>query len=316
MGDICSWLLRNGDEAWIAGATCDDQCMTMLVQQCGVPANRIILMDPGGRFEDFGGDVCYRLDADLVDVQWAIQIPAGGFPCAAIATMHGAVSMPPPTIFQGAISVEESAQQRHRFAHLGLPLAEVLNWCNTARFPFRERLGEGVVFIGRSFKMVNVRKVAPLYAGRIEAYGTVTAAEHIASLPANVEWRGVCDSAAVMPQARVVIGCAQVALEAMAAGRWVLCGQNLHLSPEVLVDTVPEGRIVRPANVAEISAAGQFNYRRPPEPRAEEVLAELEWALAHDAPEERRALRDWVEERHSLEAQVRKIRAFYREVAG
>jgi hypothetical protein len=313
MGDLCRWLLDNGDDCYILASTFDALGEAVLHGQCGVPLDRVIYYNTGNGFycdhiQDFFHEHLVKLGCDLVDVQWFPGYDVVPFPCKAVATMHGVTSAPPPSIFSGIIAVE---------AGLGFPAAwkhyaTVMNWVNLHRFPFLEKLGEGLCFGGRAFKNINVRKVLPFYQGAIDGYGTSNAPQM--NMPPNWRWHGFADLAQVFPKYRIVFGSAQVAMEAIAAGRLVIAGQSLHLPAGAMGGLVPEGCLVTPANIEQQALEHSFGYRHGKEPTAEEVWAEVQKALANDFTEERKAMRGWIEERHSMDVQCGRIRNFYEEV--
>ncbi len=306
MGDLCRWMNDNGAEAWIVAAAADNIGLTILHGQCGLPTNRVRLMEPGGNLERFLVDQVSELGATVVDHQWwGAGIPHGGFPVPAVATLHGRVPYPPGGFYQGILSVETMVD--HRFLRTLAPrYAQVWNWVDLERFPFVPALGQGAAFFGRSFKTVNVRKVASLWPGTIDCYGVATAS--LDNLPENAHWLGFADPAALMPKYRVIFASAQVALEAMAVGRHVIAGQEFDY-------TVPGGVLVTPQNVDHL-APMQFyceDLGEVVERTAEEVYEQFLIAMSEDRLEERRTLRGWVEDHHDRDVQCGKILGFYEE---
>jgi hypothetical protein len=321
MGDICRWLLDHGDECWIIASTFDGLGEAVLHGQCGVPVDRVIYLQGSnfekynGNFENFVYDQLATLSIDVADIQWHIQIPPQ-FPCTAIATVHGAVPAPPVTAFQGVISVEENLGLKIWYDHMHprVMLRCIQNWVNLKRYPYQEKLGNGICFVGRSFKMLNIQKIAPFYDGVIEAYGTSHSA--IEGLPSNVNWHGFVDPATVIYRHRILFGSAQVALEGLAAGRLVIAGQRLHLSPDAMPNVQPDGRLVTIENVDSMIADGmQFSYTDKGEPSAEQVWFDVQRALRDDMTKQRRALRKRVERLHNIDTQIGLIRQFYEELA-
>ena len=312
MGDIVRWLIDHGDEAWIAANIPRFDGVRLLVEQCGVPLDRMFF------FEDNGGairassmsiwinKIAKRVKADVVDVQWHPGYEQIEYPCPAVATLHGIVGAPPPSIFQGVVAVEDRLVNGSHYKH---GAAVVWNWVNLRRFPFREELGEGICSAGREFKGINVRKVLLHYDKVIDGYGTP--AEPDQEWPITYHWHGFQDLAEVFPRYRVVLASAQTAMEAMAAGRLVIAGQTPHVN---MASVKPAGFLVVPANV-ETLAQQSFAYCEE-EPSALEVWLDCKHALEHDMLEERRALRAWVEERHNIDTQIAQIREYYEEVAG
>lgn len=315
MGDLCRYLLDEGHEAWIAASTFDALGEAVLHGQCGVPLNRVLYYaHPDGGFrapfmQDWIAQIVREREIDLVDVQWHPGFDPVKWDCPSIATIHGVTSRPPASIFDGVIAVEDRIIDGDAYKH---GAAVIWNWVNLRRFPFREELGEGICFAGRAFKAVNVRKLLQYYDGPVDGYGTSTAAQ--LDMPDAWRWHGFADLAEVFPRYRIVFASAQTAMEAMAAGRFVIAGQSLHL--QHMGTHRPEGCLVTPDNVGALARANSFSYRRGYEPTSREVWADVQTALENDMPEERRALRAWVEERHSLEVQCGKIVEYYRQVAG
>lgn len=312
MGDLCRWLLDAGDECWIVASGAYDTALTILCGHCRVPANRILYMPPGGVFEDFLNETAANLEADVIDHQWwGAGIPKDGFAKPAICTLHGLVTPPPAGYYKGIISVE-TLHDEHAMRALTPNYQVIWNWVNLDRFPFREELGESAAFFGRSFKMINAFKVAEHWPGMIDCYGM--ASEALPEFPPNMEWHGFADTAEVMPRYRVIFGSAQVVLEAMAAGRFVIAGQGY------FIDTVPAGHLVTPENVDAL-AQNQFYCERRGDPELKErtsleVYADFQWAMENDLPEERRYLRQWVESYHSMDTQCGRIRQLYEECIG
>jgi len=315
MGDLCRWLLDNGHEAWILASQFDALGEAVVHGQCGVPIDHVLYNVTGeggwhyGSMAEFVGAKVKELGADLVDVQWYPGFDPIHWKCPAVATIHGITTRPPPAIFSGVIAVEDGIVDGSAYRS-GAPV--IWNWVNLRRFPFREELGEGLCFVGRAFKAVNVRKVAHFYDGPIDGYGTSTAPQ--GDMPANWRWYGFTDLATVFPRYRVAFASAQCAMEAMAAGRLVIAGQSLHLPN--MGTFHPEGCLVTPENVDALARANSFSYRRGSEPTAWDVWADVQTALGNDMLEERRALREWIEERHNIDVQCGRILDFYQEVTG
>jgi len=325
MGDICRWLNDNGDEAHIIASMFDGLGEAVLHGQCGVPVDRVHYFHSPGMFDKYDGDwgkfvyaTLADLGADLVDVQWFLDGMPPAFPCCSVATVHGAVPPPPATLVQAVISVEENEGLRRWYDHTHprVMVRVVQNWVNLKRYPYQERLGEGIVFVGRSFKMGNVRKIAGYYAPSvIEAYGT--SHSHMTDLPANVNWHGFVDPTTVIYRHRVLFASAQCALEGVAAGRLVIAGQNLHLPPDSMPNVYPDGRLVTPDNVESMVGDGmQFSYVVGREPTPEEVWYDTQKALRYDFTKERRELRRRVERMHNIDTQIAMVRDVYREVVG
>ena len=313
LGDLCRYLLDNGDDCFILASTFDALGEAVIHGQCGVPLDRVIYYNTGDGFfcdhiQDFFEGKVRDLGIDLVDVQWFPGYDVVPFPCKAVATIHGISSCPPPSIFSGLISVEDGLGFSQAWKHYEV----IWNWVNLRRFPFQEKLGEGLCFGGRAFKNINVRKVLPFYNGMIDGYGTSNAPQ--TNLSPNWRWHGFADWAEKVPNYRVAFGSAQVVMESIAAGRLVIAGQSCHLPQSAMGDLVPEGKLVMPDNIESLSRANSFSYRHGREPLPEEVWAEVQKALANDFTEERRVMRQWIEERHSMDTQCSKIRAFYSRV--
>ena len=312
LGDLCRWLLDNGDEAWIVCSGAYDTALTILCGHCGVPVNRILHLPPGKDHAEFLNETAADLQADVIDHQWwGAGIPASGFEKPTVCTLHGLVVSPPSGYYRGILSVE-TLHDEHRMRTLAPHYGVVYNWANLRRFPFHEQLGEGAAFFGWAFKLVNAYKVAEHWTGTIDCYGMVSDA--IPELPPNMIWHGFADTAGVMPRYRVVFGSAQVVLEAMAAGRQVIAGQGY------FIDTIPAGHLVTPANVDAL-AQNQFYCERRGDPELKErtsaeVYADFQEAMANDRLEERRQLRRWVESYHSMDVQCQRIRDFYEECIG
>lgn len=313
MGDLVRWLLDNGDEAWIAANVIWNLGRDVLFGQCGVPEDRVLLWGPEGNdpqtWPALGGDWIRQqvsaTGADVVDVQWHPGYSLDTYSCPAVATIHGAVGAPPPSVFEGVISVQDEIIDGGAYRQ-GAPV--IHNWVNLSRFPFTEQLGEGICHIGRGFKAENAVKILEHYDGVVDAYGSLM--DPLLDPPKGWRWQGWCDPAEVMPRYRVVLGTAQVAMEAMAAGRHVICGQTPHVNTP---DMYSEGRLVAPANV-EALARVQFAYRFGHELKSLAVWQAAQYALANERLEDRRALRAWIEEHHSLDGQCRRIRDYYEEV--
>lgn len=309
MGDLGRWLLDNSDQAWIvcAGVT-TDLAYTILCGQCGFPYHRILSMPAGGVIEEWVIEKCQEVGADILDVQWCGSLPPA-FPCTAIYTTHGLTQpYPERTDFAGHIAVDRLPPYHggRRFA----PVWETIyNWVNLDRFPYQEKLGEGACFVGRSFKMGNVRRVAARWEGTIDAYGISTGG--LEDLPANVNWLGFADPAQVIYDYRVVFASAQAALEAMAAGRFVICGHEQG-------DYNSEGRLLLPCNVEPL-ASRQFWHTGnilAPGPDDDALWQDFQEAMACDFNRERRQLRAYVEREHDMEKQCRKIRKLYEKARG
>jgi len=304
IGDLGRWLLDNGDEAWLvcAGVT-SDLAYTILCGQCGFPYHRILQMPAGGTVEQWVVDQCREVKADILDVQWCHGIP-DELPCAAVYTTHG-LTQPYPERhdFAGHIPVDKLPPHHggRRFA----PVWEtVYNWANLRRFPYQEKLGEGACFVGRSFKMGNVRRVAARWSGIVDAYGI--SAGNMEDLPANVNWLGFSDPAQVIYGYRVVFASAQSALEGMAAGRLVIAGheQGGYNS---------EARLLTPANVEGLASRQFWHTGRSeaPGPDDEALWRDFAVAMQCDFARERRQLRAYVEREHDMDKQCRKIRRIY-----
>jgi hypothetical protein len=77
---------------------------------------------------------------------------------------------------------------------------------------------------------------------------------------------------------------------------------------------VPQGCLVTADNIEELSKVHSFGYKQAPEPTAEEVWEEVQKALTNDFTEDRKAMRQWIEERHSMDKQCGMIKAFYERV--
>lgn len=311
MADLCRWLLDNGDEAWIIASTFDALGESVIHGQCGVPLDRMLYYNTGDGFrceyiQDYIADMITKLGIDIIDVQWHPGYSPFPYPCKAIATMHGVSTPPPNNIFQGVLDVEGLSLPANRWTHT----AVIWNWVNLRRFPFREDLGEGICFAGRAFKNINVKKILPYYEGIIDGYGTSSCPQP--PMPANWHWKGFADLAEVYPKYRIVFASAQAAMEALAAGRLVIAGQTLHLAN--IEGLVPQGCLVTADNIEELSKVHSFGYKQAPEPTAEEVWAEVQKALANDYFDERWRMRQWMEERHSMDKQCGQIKAFYERV--
>jgi hypothetical protein len=311
MGDIAAWLNAHGDQCHIACSQMDALGEAVLFGQCDVSHRQIhyYVTGEGGFQTPFMCDWIDRLvvetQADIIDVQWHPGFEQHPYAVPAVATLHGRSSIPPPSIFDGVISVDRDRPNPEHY-RAGCPV--IYNWVNLPRFPFNEEPGVGICFAGRAFKNINARKLLP-FVDRIDGYGISNAPQ--TNMPENWHWHGFEDLARVFPKYQVVIGTAQVALEAMAAGRFVICGQSPHLPG---MEVVAEGRLVTPGNVEEL-AQWQFSYRMPPEPTAEEVLAELLSIDRLEYPASiRRGLRDWVEQNHNIDTQVGAICDYYRYV--
>ncbi|MFA7000424.1 MAG: hypothetical protein WC241_04950 [Candidatus Paceibacterota bacterium] len=307
LGDLVRWLLDNGDQAWICVSGCTNDGLSIIYRQCGVPNDRLRVMPPGGDYETFALELLREVDADIIDVQWLSSVPEH-FPCRAVYTIHGEQSLPPPGWFDGLISVETMGD--HHPARTTTPLyREIWNWVPLERFPFQEKLGKGACFIGRSFKMVNAKKVAEHWQGVIDCYGS--AVTDVNDLPSGMRWLGWVDPEGIIYKYRVVFASAQVALEAMAAGRLVIAGQDFQ-------ETVPAGHLVTPDNVAHLACNQFYSWDRGNpslrHPTSKEVYEQFCHAMAHDLLAERRELRAWVEQHHDKDTQIRKIREFYQEV--
>ena len=223
-----------------------------------------------------------------------------------IYTLHGCAQPIPDLTFDGILSVE-SVELPFPIQHANQHFRHVNNWVDTERFPFQKQLGEGACFIGRNFKTVNVMKVAAYWDGVIDCYGIAEAS--MANWPPNMRWMGYGDPAEILPRYRVVFGSAQVALEALAVGRFVIAGQN-YIFP-------PAGMLVTPQNIAKLADYQFYTNQRGPksvEPTGEQVYAEFQRAMADDNPKARWKMRQYVLEHHDPDIQMDKVRDFYEEV--
>jgi len=310
MGDLVRWFLANGDEAWIVGSCINTEGRSQLFGQQGIPPERILLCDPEvlsrsglQGYADFVGETCRALKADILDVQYVETSPVNA-PCRTIFTMHGLGQPIPAILFDGILSVE-SMEPPSQFP--SQPFAHASNWVDATRFPFRSELGEGACFIGRNFKTVNALKVASLWDGTIDCYGI--AEVPIAGYPDNMRWLGYTDPAETLPRYRVVFASAQVALEALSVGRFVIAGQH-YVWP-------PAGLLVTPGNIRLLADNQFYTVERSSnigEPSAEEVYLEFREAMEDDAPRERQYMSQYVRKHHDPDTQMQKIRQFYEEV--
>jgi len=312
MGDLVRWFLANGDEAWIVGSCINVDGRSQLFDQQGLPPERIIVWESHREqypeahdFGDFVEHVCRALRADILDIQYTNTIPTKA-PCRMIFTMHGMGQPIPLMTFDGILSVESMAPP---IQFTDQPFAHVNNWVDMTRFSFQRKLGEGACFMGRNFKTVNALKVASLWDGTIDCYGI--AEVPIEDYPHNMRWLGYTDPAETLPRYRVVFASAQVALEALAVGRFVIAGQH-YVWP-------PAGLLVTPGNIRLLADNQFYTVERSSniaEPSAEEVYVEFQQAMKDDAPRERQYMSQYVRDNHDPDTQIWKIRRFYDEVLG
>jgi hypothetical protein len=314
MGDLCRWLLDNGDECWIVGTKPNDLGMAMLYGQCGVPPSRCLWMtehDEGGAVEDWILACARETGADLIDHQWwGAGIPKTWEGIKAVCTLHGYVGLPGGGFYDAVISVEDLGDGHQAFK-MAPRVETIWNWVNLERFPFREELPpDGAAFIGRAFKTVNAKKVAWLRPDlEIDCFGTAPAGLG-PEWPPNMKWLGYEKPENILWNYRVVFASAIAAMEAVAAGRLVVVGQNY-------AHRTPWGTLVRPEILPLLSrdqfASVMFPHDEP-EATAEEVLAQFEAAMANDFTAMRRECRAYIEREHAKEGQCRKIRDLYEEV--
>ena len=311
MGDLVRSLVRNGDEAWILGMRTDPHGEEQLFEQQGISRDRVFLADPEGAafhfpvdYDAFIGRHCRELRADILDVQYTMSVPAH-LPCRTIYTIHGEAQPIPAMAFDGILSVENLRVDVRQYP--GQPYAEIHNWVDPQRFPYDKQLGEGACFIGRNFKTVNATKVAQFWKGTIDCYGIAELTTE--NYPPNMRWLGYTDSAKTMPQYRVVFGSAQVALEAISAGRLVIAGQHYRRAPA--------GVLVMPENLEALLDAQfytQCQGDETEEPSAEKVYNLFQVAMANDFTRERHHMSHYVQRTHNMEGQIGKVRRFYEEV--
>jgi len=312
LAELGRWLLDNGDEAWIiASSIASDVTANVIAGQCGFPWDRILLkpQDDDTMLEDFVADTALALRADVLDCQWVEPLP-NPFPCPAVYTTHGLTQPLPERLdFAAHISVDTLPLDSHNRTYAPV-VRTVWNWVNLDRFPFREALGRGAAFFGRSFKLwPNVVALAEMRGEQIDAYGFV--AGTLDGLPPNIIWRGFTDTAEKVYQYRVVFASAQAALEAIAAGRLVVCG---HWQGNF----VSEATLVMPDNIAALSQRQMWFESlawSDGEPATARLLQQFDLAMANDFPEERRQMRAYIEEHHDMRKQCRKIRETYEAVA-
>jgi hypothetical protein len=302
LAELGSYLLRRGDEVWIVAAALDgDIPVSIICGQGGFPLSRILLAPPGMPLQSHLLQVCAERRIELVDVQWVEPLPEA-LPCAFVYTTHGLTQpLPNRRDFAGAISVDALPRDAPHFAFAPRVL-EVWNWVNLARFPFDASLGEGVAFFGRSFKMwPNVIDLArSLPAQTIDAYGfLVGGMEHV---PPNVRWLGYVDAAERLYRYRIVLASAQAALEALAAGRLLICGHDQG-------GFASDARLVMPDDLPRLS--GRQFWFADAHLRAGAVTVEFDRACRADFAEERLAIRRYLERCHDLDTQCATIRAFY-----
>lgn len=314
MGDLCRWLLDNGDEAWIVASKANDLGMAMLYGQCGVPPERCLWMsehDEGGRIEDWVLNCAEATGADLIDHQWwGAGIPKTWNGLPVICTLHGYVGLPGSGFYDAVLSVEDLAEGHQAF-RMAKRVETIWNWVNLEKFPFREELPrEGAVFVGRAFKTINAKKVAWLRPElQIDCYGTAPAGLG-KDWPPNMKWLGYEKPENILWNYRVVFASAIAAMEAVAAGRLVIAGQNYANRP-------PWGALVTPDILPALSRdqfASKMFPHDPAEATAEQVLAEYDKAMSAAHTEMRRECRAYIEQEHSKDRQCRKIRDLYEEV--
>ena len=313
MGDLVRWLVDGGDEAWILGSCIDAQGQAQLFGQQGFDPDRLLLFDAQGDvkytipngYSQWITDVATSLGADILDVQYTTTTPAKA-PCRMVYTLHGCGQPIPDLVFDGILSVE-SVEHPFPIQHANQHFRHVNNWVDTERFPWQKELGEGACFIGRNFKTVNALKVAAHWDGVIDCYGI--AETSIVDWPKNMRWLGYGDPAEILPRYRVVFGSAQVALEALAMGRYVIAGQH-YIFP-------PGGSLVTPQNIATLAGYQFYTQQRGEkavEPSGEQVYAEFQRAMTNDNPKDRWKMSEYVRENHDPDIQMDKVRDFYEEV--
>ena len=185
--------------------------------------------------------------------------------------------------------------------------AAINNWVDLRRFPFSPDLGKGACFIGREYKSLIASIAASVWDEKIDCYADQWTQDY----PANMIWSGFGDTAEVAYRYRLCFASALAALECMAAGRFVICGQ-----PHALL--AAESRLVLPENVDEL-ARGRFAYRGAldaniqvsPSAVMESVLTAMRGG---HMLRERRRLREWVEEYRNGETQMARVFRFYEKV--
>ena len=225
LAGLGSYLLRQGDDVWIVAAALQgDIPVSIMCGQGGFPLQRILLAPSGTALQEFLLRVCRERQIDLIDVQWPDPLPEQ-VPCSMVYTTHGLTQpLPEGRDFVALISVDDLpvGAPHHGFAPY---VQTVWNWVNLSRFPFTELLGRGAVFFGRSFKLwPNAVTVARLCNEPIDAYGFL--ADGWETMPPQLRWLGYVDAADRLYDYRIVFASAQAALEALAAGRLVICGHD------------------------------------------------------------------------------------------
>ena len=308
LAELGRWLLENGDEVWIAAAyLTTDIAPSIMCGQCGFPWHRIRFMEPGGSIEDHVVNVCREVEADILDVQWVEPLPAE-FPCRAVYTTHG-ITQPLPLRddFSGHISVETVGPHSEHQAYAPV-FGEIWNWVDLDRFRFEGRLGKGVAFFGRSFKL-HPNVVALAESGtQVDAFGFL--AGGMDGLSENINWRGFADMAHEVYRYRIVLASAQAALEAVAAGRLVICGHEQG-------GYTPEASLVMPDMMPSLSARQlwySYAAAEDADVRVAALLSRFEAAQQQDFTRERRQMRAYIEQHHDMRQQCAKVRQVYEEV--
>ncbi|HUW11512.1 MAG TPA: hypothetical protein VM537_17405 [Anaerolineae bacterium] len=314
-GQLMRWLLDRGDDAWLLGTGWAEAGQAMMLEQCKVPADRIVIMPAeqlsSGSYEDFLSENIERLEADVIDVQWTSCLPSR-WTRPSVFTMHG-ISQPVPAHapFSKMICIENLPSGHPGYHQESQTKIEVIwNWVDLDQFPFQRDLGEGACYVGRSFKAANALKVCTVDPDvTIDGYGTdfdLAARD----FPANFRWLGYAKPEEFIYRYRVVFGCAIAAVEGLAAGRLVIAG-----GWQGYAGRQTYGHLVRP-HLLERMSGDQFTGQSQAdavEPTAEEVYRDFQLAMEDDMTEQRLMMRAWVEQYHHPDRQMEKVRRVYEE---
>jgi len=305
LGELARWLLDNGDDVYIVAISASrvKAGEDIICRRCGFPRERIItkpLYDTRTD-EEFITNVIGWMRPDVIDCQWHGPWPNVTLPI--VYTMHGAGQLVPNKDIAAVISVEDlpDGHAAYRVA----PVHVVWNWVDTKRFQFVKALGSGVAFFGRAFKMIpNVMHIARKYPTvQIDAYGFGP----VPALPDNVVWHGYVDPLSVIYSYRVVFASAQAALEAIAAGRLVICGHAQD-------NRKPLAALALPHNIQLLSRSQMWSSKGSGAPDFKQLKRDFETARKNNLATERAVLRRYIEEYHDLDTQCRKIREIYETV--
>jgi len=289
-GQLMRWLLDRGDDAWLLGTGWAEAGQAMMLEQCQVPADRIIIM-PGdqlstGSYEEFLSENIERLEADLIDVQWTSCLPSR-WTRPSVFTMHG-ITQPVPAHapFSKIICIENLPSGHPAYHGESKTKIQVIwNWVDLQQFPFQRDLGEGACY-GTDFDL------------------------SVPQFPPNLRWLGYGKPEEFIYDYRVVFGCALAAVEGLAAGRLVIAG-----GWQGYAGRQTYGHLVRP-HLLERMSGDQFTGQSQSdavEPTAEEVYREFQLAMEDDMTEQRLQNRAWVEQHHHPDKQMEKVRRVYEE---